>query len=222
MPSRWWRFGQDGGKPPAGWAERVKADVEASRQRLAESARAVDEAIESAGLGPAVDAPSPEPGRSESVREFLLRTPHGFELDLQAHGGPGIRVCACGMWPGAVIHHGETLMSTRAYLEGIRREMEPAGPGEGPAEALPDREREAPEEEAAGEDSPETMPIRKPEPLPDGVLGYSVATRRTLPAPYGGGALGWLATADLMTREAAEHTLSVTGGTLVEVRAVKR
>lgn len=43
-----------------------------------------------------------------------------------------------------------------------------------------------------------------------------LATRRTL----AGG--GWLATADIMTREIAEHTLKVTGGTLVEIRAVER
>jgi hypothetical protein len=169
-----------------------------------------------AGDGPLVPVTgaSIEISRSESVREYLLRTPHEFDLDLPAYGGSAIRVCACGMWPGAVIHHGETLMSTRGYLDGIRREMEAAGPREEPEEAPADWGREALEAEAAGEDSPETVPARKPEPLPDGVLGYNVATMRTL----SGG--GWLTSADIMTREAAEHVLPVTGGTLVEVRAV--
>lgn len=200
MPSRWWRFGQQAERPAEAWEERVEADVAASAPK----------AMVQAGDGPLVPVTgaSIEISRSESVREYLLRTPHEFDLDLPAYGGSAIRVCACGMWPGAVIHHGETLMDTRGYLDGIRREME-SGPREGPAEALPDWEREFLEEEAAG--VPE---VKVPEPLPDGVLGYSVATRRSL----SGG--GWLTSADIMTREAAEHVLSVTGGTLVEVRVV--
>lgn len=58
--------------------------------------------------------------------------------------------------------------------------------------------------------------ITRPEPLPDGVLGYNVATLRSL----SGG--GWLATTDLMGLEEAGHVREATGGVLVEFRAVQR
>lgn len=76
--------------------------------------------------------------------------------------------------------------------------------------AEPPRE-ETPE---VDDDEPETTPIPKPEPLPDGVAGYVVALGR-----YGGPKPGgWLSCSDLLTREAAEQAAEVLHGTVCEVR----
>ena len=71
-------------------------------------------------------------------------------------------------------------------------------------------------------DAPETVPlpaVRQPAPMPDGVLGYNVATR----LHAGDGSLGWLASADLMSPEHAGHALkAIPGGVLVELREAAR
>jgi hypothetical protein len=70
----------------------------------------------------------------------------------------------------------------------------------------------------------EAVPPSKPEPLPDGVLGYvAVLPGRVLTmASEEAGTIGWLANADLMSRRQAEHEAGATGGTLCEVRAVNQ
>lgn len=226
MPAKWWRFGQEA--TPEAWKERVKADVAAS----------APQATVQAGDGPAVPVTGMSieitaPGRTLAEVEAEIRA--AFPASVP----PRRQMFPCSLTPveadaeAPAPSHAEQQRALWAEIDRL-----PEGTGGlphswsaavGPAGAfgvcqcgrpyrhplhLPDAEREAGEE-----DSPETTPlpeIPKPGLLPDGVLGYSVATRRTL----AGG--GWLATADIMTREIAEHTLKVTGGTLVEIRAVER
>ena len=188
-------------------------------------------------------APRAQPHRSESVREFLLRTPHMPYPDW-APGRTWAVACVCGGPADAPVHDGRDLLMTAAWmarreaeLEAARRAERPWNP-DGPHEYAEDDEeagmcecgapqgswkhREVPGQAAGpAEDaaslsvpvSPGEAPQARPEPLPDAVPVYVVALSR-----YGGlKPGGWLSCSDLMALDDAIHSAQALHGTVCQV-----
>lgn len=234
---RWWRYRQQEAAA-ADWEGRVKADVAAPPP----------EARVQAGGGPAVPVTAltvalteAYPAQRDTVLDALRASSAEAAAGEMAAADAERPPCrhwyvpstglggACAECHGAAtgpIHVGEDPHWDAPH----RFHEEPGRPtrclcGRGAIDTLhgdslevtapPPSATEAAADEAAG--TVPLPPIPKPEPLPPGILGYNVASRRTL-----GAAPGWLMTADLMSMEHAVHMLKVTGGVLVEVRAVER
>lgn len=213
------------------WRKRVAADVAASVP----------------GMVTAGTEHLAAPEDFESVRGFLLRTPHEYVKDpVRWARDSSSRACACGQEPGAPVHSNVVLFRTYPYLAGVAQALNLAA---GRGEAVPDLIGDAPADLWAAEalTVPEPSPLSPaaleaallaaafpgqephpqapaPEPLPDDVIGYVVILpgRVFTAASREAGTVAWLANADLMGREHAEHMAQATGGTVAEVRAVTR
>lgn len=126
----------------AGWRERVAADLAACAPEPEEEPEtrpaAGSPVTDAAKAGVFTVDPATGgivhagPGRSESVREFLARTPHLPVTDLLAVAEP--LDCVCGELRAAAIHgqgHGRPMLDAVAYLATFAAELEagrPAGP----------------------------------------------------------------------------------------------
>lgn len=132
---------------------------------------------------------APEPGRTESVTEFLARAPHEFLLS-RAFSGPLAGLCECKLAQARPVHgqdQDRAMPDTAARLAGIAAQVRPEGDwrhreapaGAGPVMSeggwLADGPGGDPRQEA--EAGPGTVPLDKPEPLPGGVIGYVVALK---------------------------------------------
>lgn len=112
--------------------------------------------------------PQPARGRTESLREFLQRTPHRYEQDLNDR----TRLCVCGLGPLRAIHYAgvrdvDTLLDTHAYITARLEQIRAGWP------------LSVPVPEAATEEVPRETIEAEPASSPDGVLGYLVACART-------------------------------------------
>lgn len=229
-------------RPLTAWEKRVHEDVGASAPEATVQAEGAP-AVPVTGLSTGMTGLFEAAAREHAARAADELAAQSGELGIYgearhqfepSRGRPGC--AACGGSATGPIHIGEDL-----YLDAPHQYQEEPGRtawclcGRAALDELHRGfviEATAPEAEPvfseggwlADDPEPVATPLRKPEPLPDGVLGYVVILPGHVLSAAGreGGTVAWLANADLMSWEHAGHMAGATGGTVAEVRAVER